>query len=98
VICNTNYGDVQPVNPTILTLNALRFSNLKQLSNYPNKAMNAKATAAALKPTAVAAPWNCTAGVVGTIGALLVVVALELDEMLAIAVVEVRGEELLEDD
>ena len=60
--------------------------------------MNAKATAAALKPIAVAAPWNCTAGVVGTIGALLVVVALELDEMLAIAVVEVRGEELLEDD
>ena len=70
----------------------------KRVLDYPNKATNAKAIAAKLKLVAVAVPWNCTAGVVGTTGVLLVVVAMELDEMLVMAVVQVIGEELLEDD
>ena len=76
---------------------SIQFSNLMQPFDYPNKAMSAKAIAAKLKPVAAAAPWNCTDGVAETTGILLVVVALELDVMLAIAVVEVRGEKLLED-
>lgn len=50
-----------------------------------------------LNLVAVAVPWNCTAGVVETTRLLVVVVGLELDEMLAVAVVEARGDELLED-